>query len=168
MSNWLDIGFYSLIGISSLIWFICFHGTRLLRAQQLKDMDLWDKEVSIDQDWLKSQDISLHAPRGRIEFISRIDKKHIYVVVFVTLTHQYNGNTVLKDGTISVPVDKLTLLSEGGEKLPRTEKKAKHVMRMPRIFRYIVYAAIAVLIWKFVVNIEEMTQFLVNITLLHR
>ena len=168
MSNWLDIIFYSLIGILSLVWFIRFHRTRLLREQQAKDACLWDKEVAIDQEWLKSQNISLQEPRGYIDSISRIDKKHIYVVLFATIAHQYNGNTVLKKSTISVPVDKLTLLSEGGEKLPRTEKKAKHIMRMPRIFRYIVYAAIAVLIWKFVVNIEEMTQFLVNITLLHR
>ena len=168
MSNWLDIGFYSLIGISSLIWFIRFHKARLLRKQQLKDSCLWDKEVSIDQEWLKAQDISLHTPRGSIDSISRIDKKHVYVVLFVTLTHQYNGNTVLKDGTISVPVNKLTLLSEGGEKLPRTEKKAKHVMKMPRIFRYIIYIAVAVLIWKFVVNVEAMTQFLVNVAWLNK
>lgn len=168
MSNLLDILLVLLAPILVFLWILRVRYIENKERQRNRDDDLWTKKVKIDENWLKSEEINLNTPHGYIEEILRIDKQHIYAMLRVTKIKHHNGNTALTDALLSVPVDKLTLLSEGGEKLPRTEKKAKRIMRMPRLFRYIVYAAIGVLIWKFVINIEEMTQFLVNITLLHK
>ena len=162
MSNWLYIGLYFVSVASVLIWFLILRKIRANRKQEQKDSNLFGKKVEIDKEWLKLQDISLRSPHGYITSIVRPNKKQIYVEVgnLGEIIRRVNGNIVYDDCTVSVPVNKLTLLEKGGEKLPRTEKKASYIMKMPRIFRYTIYAAIAVLIWKFVNNAETIMQFL--------
>lgn len=47
----------------------------------------------------------------------------------------------------------------------REVKIKKKVIKMPRIFKYSLYLAMLVLVWKFVNRVDEIAMFLVNIFL---
>jgi len=94
------------------------------------------------------------------------------IVVKARTVQEYSGGYTHKNITrLTVPIHFLKLLpnrleeQRGGE---QTQKATRNMRKMPRIFKYLLWTALVVLVWKVVLNIDVITAFLYNGALLHR
>lgn len=88
--------------------------------------------------------LDLYGKIGRVDYRSESRKK-LYVN--------------FKDISCYVPYSSVKLYKEGGENVPKEKRSTRF---MPRIFKFLIWLAIIVLVWKIVLNIQPITLFLIG------